>query len=260
MTNTRLTIVGSGIKLLSHLTTEVRAHIEKSDKVLYLVNEPLMQEWIAKNSKWSESLDGLYQKYPTRLQCYQAITDYIIEVLQTQCILCVVTYGHPTVFAQPLLAAVNKARELGLEAQTLPGISAEDCLFADVGVNPGDVGCQSFECTDFMLYHRVFDPRSHLLLWQVGVIGLLSQPHEDFDNSKGAALLLEVLSEHYPQDHPIVMYEAAQYPHFIPRIDRHTLKELVEVKYTPITTLYIPPFGKAQRDDEILRRLGIKVS
>jgi len=33
----------------------------------------------------------------------------------------------------------------------LPGISAEDCLFADIGVDPGIYGCQSFEATDLFV-------------------------------------------------------------------------------------------------------------
>jgi hypothetical protein len=36
----------------------------------------------------------------------------------------------------------------------LPGISAEDCLFADLGIDPGIYGCQSYEATDFLANGR----------------------------------------------------------------------------------------------------------
>ena len=36
----------------------------------------------------------------------------------------------------------------------LPAISAEDCLFADVGIDPAMTGCQSYEATDFMINGR----------------------------------------------------------------------------------------------------------
>ncbi len=252
-----LTVVGSGIKLLSHLSTEARAHIEQSDKVLYLVNDPLLQEWIAKNSKSSENLDDLYQKYPLRKDCYQAITDYILEVLKTEITLCVVAYGHPTVFAHPLLQAVIQAKKECLDAKILPAISAEDCLFADLLINPGDVGCASFEATDFMLYQRQWDVHSHLLLWQVGVIGLLSQPRQGYDNRKGAQLLVNYLTKKYDLNHPAVLYEAAQYPYFEPRIEHCVLKQLPELEYSAISTLYVPPAGKAKRDDSVLKYLGV---
>lgn len=258
MKNASLNIVGFGIKLLSHLTREVRAHIEQSDKVLYLVNEPLMQEWIQKNAKDAENLDDLYQKFPKRIDCYRAITDYILENLKEDAFLCVVTYGHPTVFAQPLLQAVIEAREMGVEAKALPGISAEDCLFADLLINPGDVGCQSFESTDFMLYHRRWEPNSHLVLWQVGVIGLISQPFPEYDNREGAQMLLETLQVEYPLDHEVTLYEAAQYPHFQPRIERYPLRKLPEIEYSALSTLYVPPRGKSTRDDSVLKRLGVK--
>ena len=148
---------------------------------------------------------------------------------------------------------------MGLEAKALPGISAEDCLFADLLVNPGDVGCLSFESTDFMLYHRKWDPNSHLVLWQVGVIGLLSQPFAAYDNRKGAQLLLEYLQEHYPLDHEVTIYEAAQYPHFTPRIERYPLSALPEIEYSALTTLYVPPAKKSKRDDRVLERLGVKL-
>ena len=48
----------------------------------------------------------------------------------------------------------------GFNAQMLAGISAEDCLFADLGLDPGKNGCQSFEATDFLIRRRQFEPTS----------------------------------------------------------------------------------------------------
>jgi hypothetical protein len=84
---------------------------------------------------------------------------------------CVVFYGHPGVFVQPAHEAIRVARLEGFTARMLPGISAEDCLFADIEVDPGVYACQSFEATDFLVRKRKFDPRSPLVLWQIGSIG-----------------------------------------------------------------------------------------
>lgn len=77
-----LIIVGSGIKFMSHLTTEAKACIEKADKVLYLINEPVMQEWIQKANSSTESLDALYTNCTLRHDNYLLISEYIIENLK----------------------------------------------------------------------------------------------------------------------------------------------------------------------------------
>src|SRR5580658_7209196 len=137
MKNASLVVVGTGIKFLSHLTTEATVYIEQSDKVLFLVNDPAIKEWIKKKNSCSESLDPLYTKYSLRQDCYQAITDHILKTLYERLHVCVVLYGHPGVFAQPGLDAVLQARKQGFYAVLLPGISAEDCLFADLLIDPG---------------------------------------------------------------------------------------------------------------------------
>lgn len=254
MDKNTLIIVGSGIKFMSHLTTEVKACIEKSDKVLYLVNEPAMQEWIQKSNKCTESLDFLYTKYEHREDNYRLISDYILESVQQYKTLCFVVYGHPTVFVQPSIYAATKAKERGFNVITLPGISAEDCLFADLLVDPGSCGCQSFEATDFLLYRREYDSSCHLILWQVSVIGVLNTPvyHDPMD---GFVLLVDYLLEKYFLDHEIIVYEAAQYPTFKPKIERILLKDLPSSKVSRIATLYIPPNHEKQPDLNMLQKL-----
>jgi uncharacterized protein YabN with tetrapyrrole methylase and pyrophosphatase domain len=258
MDNSSLVVVGSGIKFMSHLTTEAKAYITQSDKVLYLVNEPAMKEWIQKNNKNAESLDPIYTKYPLRIDCYRAITDYILDTLRQQQHVCVVLYGHPAVFAQPALNAVRKAREEGYYAKILPGISAEACLFADLLVDPGSIGCHSFEATDLLIHRRQINPHSHLILWQVGIIGALDHPYAH-DNTNGAKVLLSYLNVFYSNEHKVTLYEAAQYPHFEPKIIEFCLKELPDITMTPISTLYIPPTGNATVDHAMLEALGINV-
>lgn len=257
MNNASLVVVGSGIKCVSHLTTEAKAYIKKSDVVLYLVNDPAIKEWIQNTNYNSESLDKLYTKYPLRIQCYQAITDYILATLRKDMHVCVVLYGHPIIFSQPALEAVLKAQDEGYYAKFLPGISAEDCLFADLLIDPGRYGCQSFEATDFLLYRRKYDPCCVLILWQIGFIGLLGHD-ENYDNSTGIKLLLEYLSPSYSLEHQVIVYEAAVYPGFDPRIDKVILKTLPQVGLSKISTLCIPPATQGILDEKILEKLKIR--
>ena len=249
-----LTVVGTGIKSISHLTIEVQAHIVHADKVLYLVNEPAMMEWIKSANATTESLEPIYYRYSARQDSYQAITHYILDSLIENKNVCVVIYGHPCIFAQPAMDAVIIAREKGYSAQIFPAISAEDCLFADLCIDPGAVGAQSFEATDFLIYQRKFDNSSHLILWQVGVMGVLGHP-ENHNNAKNALVLSEYLSDFYPRQHKIILYQAAQYPHFEPTITTLMLAELQEADFSELSTLYIPPAYKKKYDVAMLEKL-----
>lgn len=256
MQNASLVVVGSGIKFISHLTHEAKTYIQQSDIVLYLVNDPAMKEWIKENNPLTESLDALYTQYCFRKDCYSAITEYILKVLRKKQHVCVVLYGHPTVFSQPGLNAVLLARKEGYEAKVLPGISAEACLFADLLINPGDCGCQSFEATDFLIRQRTFDPYSHLILWQVDVIGRLDNP-QIHDNTQGTKLLVEYLARSYQINHEVIIYEAAQYPGFDPTIERKSLEQLIETCFSRISTVYIPPLPKKANNQKILNFFNI---
>lgn len=247
-----LIVVGSGIKFLSHLTPEAKTYIEQSEVVLYLVNDPLLKEWIQKKNANTHSLDFLYQKYQLRQESYTAITKYILDELRKLQQVCVVLYGHPAVFAQPGLEAVRQAKKEGFEAIILPGISAEDCLFSDLLIDPGSSGCQSFEATDFLLYKRKFDVYCHLILWQIDMIGMLG--HKKLHH-KGISLLTNYLKNFYSEDHLITIYEAAQYPSFKPLIQHFQLKNLCFAKFSRISTLYVPPLENALYDENVLQYL-----
>lgn len=255
MNKSSLTVVGTGIKFLSQITLESRTYIEKSDKVLYLVNNPALKQWIMNTNKNSESLDDIYFGHAMRIDAYRAITNYILEQLLKNH-LCVVLYGHPSVFSKPALDAVIKAKAQGYDAKILPGISAEGCLFADLLIDPGTCGCQSFESTDFLLHHRIFDPNSHLILWQPDVIGV--QDHQNLLDKVGITLLSEYLQKYYPSDHEVIVYEAAQYPGLQPSVIKTKLNELVSASLSSICTLYVKPAGKSNYDDNYAKRLGIK--
>lgn len=257
MSEASLTLVGCGIKFYSHLTHESKAYILQSDLVLYLVNDPVMKYWIKTNSKRSESLDNLYVQHRDRLACYQAITSYILKCLRIRQHISVVLYGHPCVYSKPGLDAIIQASKEGFDTYILPGISAEDCLFADLKIDPSTVGCQSFEASDYLIYRRQLDPSCHIIFWQIDAVGLLDNTSTD-NNKIGLELLIQKLCQHYPEDHSVIIYEAAQHPGFKPRITSVCLKDLINASLSRISTLYIPPAYQAKPDMDILKKLQIQ--
>lgn len=249
-----LIVVGTGIKSVAHLSQETIVVIRQAAKVLFLVNEPLMKEWIIRENKNSQSLDTLYFAYEKRVDAYQAITDYIISENDKFSNLCVVFYGHPTLFASSALQAVRHIRQKNEMARILPAISSIDCLIADLAIDPGDKGCFSADATDFLIYQRVFDIHSHLILWQIASLGAFNQEKTSCMN-----VLQEYLLKFYPMDHMACLYEASQYPSMQPRMDYFPLATLEQQAVTSISTLYIPPVLKAECDRDMLKKLGMNI-
>ncbi len=253
----KLVVVGTGIQLVRHVTLEARMHIEQAEKVLYLVADPVTATWIERLNPTAESLFSCYSEGRPRMEAYQKMVDLILESLGKGLNVCVVFYGHPGVFVFPSHEAIRQARLTGFSAVMLPGISAEDCLFADLGIDPARGGCQSYEATDFLIHKRKFDPTSSLILWQVGLIGRLEYRRSGyFDDKRGIRVLAEVLADQYGPRHETVMYEAAQYPIYDPVISRVPITDLLESKISPIATLYVPPKPTVP-DDSMLAKLGI---
>jgi hypothetical protein len=249
-----LVIAGSGIKLVGHMTLEAKATIEQADKALYVVNDSVMARWLHRLNPTAESLHSLYAPGKPRDETYQEMVEAIMsEVRQGQDV-CAVFYGHPGVFVNPGWAAIHQARAEGYEAKMLPGISAEDCLFVDLALDPALNGCQSYEATDFLLRPRRFDPTAPLILWQVGVVGEGGIPGDE-PSRPGLAILTEFLEAHYGPEHEVIVYEAALYPIFEPVILNVPLKGLPTADFTPIATLYVPPIGETPGDQSMRQRL-----
>ena len=168
---------------------------------------------------------------------------------------CAAFYGHPAIFVPPGLESLRRARQEGFPARMLPAISFEDCLFADLGVDPGDQGRVLSEATDFLIRPRIFDPTAHLILLQIGAIGLVDFREGDTPNRAGLGLLARSLGNHYPDSHRMALYRAAQLPIFEPSITWVTIPELPETPLSVLSTLYVPPLGRRPIDREMLARL-----
>ncbi len=231
--------------------------IERADKVLYLVAEPAAEEWVRRLNPTTESLSDCYLEGQSRALAYEAMIERILSPVRKGLSVCAVFYGHPGVFVYPSHEAIRIARSEGLEARMLPGISAEDCLFADLGIDPARSGCQSYEATDFLVSERRIDPRSSLILWQAGLVGRIEAHLDGFgDNRRGLSILRDVLLSQYPPEHDVVVYEASPYVVLESSIRVVPLGKLLEAPLSPVSTLFVPPLA-SKTSESMLDRLGI---
>jgi hypothetical protein len=240
-TSGSLAVVGSGIQLARQLTPEAREEIERADEVLYVVADGAAATWLASLNPRSRSLSGLYRPGVARDRVYAAMVEEILGAVRAGSRVCAVFYGHPGVYVQPSHEAVRRAREEGFPARMLPAISAEDCLFADLGVDPGEHGWQSFEASDFLRRRRP-DPTAALVLWQVDGIGRVDADRSP--NPEGLRSLAESLAELYPPEHELVFYRASVYPVAGAETVRLRLGELGALETAPSGTLYVPPLSR----------------
>lgn len=250
-----LIVVGTGISLVGHATLAAVEAIRRADKLFYLVTEPAAEAWIRRLNPSATTLEDCYGDGKPRLRTYREMTDRIVNAVRAGLDVCVAFYGHPGVFVQSTHDAVRRARREGFSARMLPGISTEDCLFADLGVDPCSAGCQSYEATDFLLFRRRFDPTSALILWQVGVLGESAARKDMSSRPERLKVLAASLGRHYPTKHPVVLYEAAQFPVCEPVIRRVPLGRLSAQTILPMTTLYVPPRPPRGLDPKVVRWL-----
>ena len=254
-----LLIVGTGLSAAAHMTLETKSLIEQAEKVVYVVADPVTAQWLESLNPTAESLYHFYDPSVERLQTYLKMTDYIMSWVRAGSKVCAVFYGHPGVFVFPAHEAIITATAEGFPAEMRPAVSAEDCLFADLRIDPGRVGCQSFEATDFLIYNRIFDPRSVLVLWQIGVVGQIGF-QKRFRIAENLEILKNRLMKHYTRDHAGFIYEASPYPVCDPVIEPVAIAELRADRLTPISTFVIPPSSPSSPDVDMMAALSIPLS
>lgn len=253
-----LTVVGIGIRSPAQASLEAVAQIERAERVFSLVSDPVALYWVRSLNARAESLGKFYAEGKDRRQTYREIVACITDAVRAGERVCAVSYGHPGVAARPFHESIRRLRGEGYAADMLPGISAEDCLFAELGVDPTAGGCLSYEATDFLLRGRTLDPASNLILWQIGVIAESGYKEEpDAWNRPGLRVLTQRLLETYPGDHAVVIYEAARIAAFDPLIERVPLAELAGARIPAMATLYVPPLVTAPVDEAMATLLGM---
>jgi hypothetical protein len=252
-----LIVVGTGFRLSGQITPESSSAIIHAEKLFYLVQDIVTQHWLEERNPSAESLANSYRPGRPRRETYEEMVARILSPLRHGKRVCAAFYGHPGIFVYPAHEAIRQARGEGYEATMLPGISAEDCLVAELGFDPGQGGCQSFEATDFLIRRRRFDPTSHLILWQIGGLGVSDFRDGDLWNRPGLAVLARALASEYGDAHVVEIYEAAPYPICPPKRFRCRLDELPEAPVTLATTLYVPPLPNRPSDPEMRAALGM---
>ena len=214
------------------------------------MSDGFVENWVASMNSNSHSLQPFYEEGKSRHHTYKEMTNELVSAAQSGIKVVAAFYGHPGVFACVAHKAIAALNELDIPAKMLAGISAQDCLYADLGIDPGKTGCINYEASQFMLYQRAVDTAAHLILWQVGLAGDVSL--SKFSTSEAyTQVLVDLLLEHYPCDHQVILYEANTIPTDDIRIEKLKLSSLASAQLNMQTTLVIPPSTALVPNDQI---------
>ncbi|HUB91448.1 MAG TPA: SAM-dependent methyltransferase [Dyella sp.] len=235
-----LACVGMGMTLGSHLTPLARDHIEQADVVFAALSDHIVELWLQRMNKDVRSLQPYYGEGKSRMKTYREWVDLLITEVRAGKRVCAVFYGHPGIFAWSPHKAIEIARAEGFQAYMEPGISAEDCLYADLGIDPGRFGCQHFEASQLLFYEHRINPAGYVVLWQASLVGDWSLTRLE-TGPEYRQVLVDRLSQDYPPDHEVIIYHGATLPIENSHIRRVKLRDLPDTTLAPQETVVLPP-------------------
>lgn len=247
--------VGMGMTLGSHLSPLARSHIEQADVVFAALSDGIVEMWLESMHPDVRSLQPYYGEGKSRMVTYREWVEVMMAEVRAGRKVCGVFYGHPGIFAWSPHEVIKVARAEGYDAHMEPGISAEDCLYAELGIDPGRYGCQHYEASQLLLYETRINPCAYLVLWQVGLVGDRSLTRFTTGHEY-RQVLVDVLGRDYPLHHEVIVYRSATLPIQRPCIRRTVLGELPATRVSPEETVVLPPAFRLRSNLAIRERLA----
>jgi len=254
-TRGNLACVGLGMTLGSHLTPLARDHIEQADVVFAALSDHIVELWLQRMNKDVRSLQPYYGEGKSRMKTYREWVDVMMAEVRDGKRVCAVFYGHPGIFAWSPHKAIEVARAEGFQAYMEPGISAEDCLYADLGIDPGRFGCQHFEASQLLFYEHRINPAGYVVLWQTALVGDWSLTRFQ-TGAPYRQVLVDRLSRDYPLDHEVIIYHGATLPIEQPQVKRVMLRDLPGITLASQETVVLPPAVPLKPDLAMRERLA----
>ncbi|XP_060068691.1 uncharacterized protein LOC132548816 [Ylistrum balloti] len=255
-----LTIIGSGIKSVSHFTLESLSELKSANDVFFCVADPVTERFIKRLRPDALDLYVLYDDDKKRIVTYVQMAEFGLHQARKGRHVCMVFYGHGGVFVLPSQRALHIAKKEGIPTKMLAAVSTETCLFADLAVDPSIPGLQTLEATDFLIRNRPINTDFHVVIWQVGCVGDIGFRRKGYHNDH-FNILIEKLQEIYGKDYEIIHYIPAHYPIASSKVRNVALCYLLnpeEMKQvTGVSTFYIPPKTSSQLDIDMALKLGI---
>lgn len=234
-------IVGLGINGFDQVTPEVRNVLSRSKEVFFIPNSFGTEDYLRSFCPNITGLMDSYQENGDRLDAYHDMATRVVNAALENAPVALAEYGHPTIFAYPPYLIQQAALALGLRVKVLPGISAMDCIFADLMIDPSKDGLQMYEATDLILRERTLFPDVASLIWQIGSLETALYSSKTNAPQRFYRFLNHLL-RFYPPGHVVTAIYTTNHPLIPSTIYKFPLWSLPDhaEKLHPGFTLYIP--------------------
>lgn len=249
-------VVGTGMRGYRQLTKEAEMAIEASERLYTIHLSDMFEPYLRKLDIERYDLGEHYEEGKDRIETYEEITQRVIDgAREAARPVTLGLYGHPMVFVSPSRMVINRAEDRGMTVETRPGISSMDCLYVDLGLDPGEGGIQMFAATDLLLREWELNPEVPAMIWQIG--GVESTIHHKGveDKPERYRRIREYLQQFYPDDHTVVAAQTAMYPTTESVQHEFQLNEFESMHDTlnKLQTLYIPKVRERPVRNEALK-------
>jgi precorrin-2 methylase len=241
----RLVIVGTGIMAISHMTLETIDHIRHADIVFYHATNGVTATQIRELNANAVDLYEYYGEGKRRNITYVQMAELMLRQVRLGLTVVGIFHGHPGYFVSPARRALAIASMEGYETALLPAVSAPDCMFSDLRVDPGVFGCQILMASHVFRKESIIAITGHVVFLQVAAVGDRGFSFSGYQNAK-LETFFEKLVEMYGEQQESVYYMAAIFPAFEPEIVVHKLVDYRDPKVLQTVSsgiLYLPPKG-----------------
>ena len=212
-----LVIVNTGVMAVNQVTVEAKHWIQHSDRVLFLGSDPVTERWIQTLNNSVESLN--------RLETSDEIVERTLDHMRAGLAVCLAFHERSALSTEVSRQAIEQSRADGFAAAVVPGVSALDCLFADLGLDLSSGGCRIYGAEAFVERGRP-DLSSALVLY--------------LSDDSPLSELLALLRPAYGEEQKAVLYEPARYAVLEPAVRRCTIRDIGEADLAQFSILYIP--------------------
>lgn len=243
-----LVCVGVGIRLDAHMTPLTDSYIRDADVVFAVGLEEAARTALSRMHHDVRDLYSASDANSSLVEESYDIAQSLLDEVRAGKRVCAAFCGHPGVFAGAAHTAIHAARKEGFPAHMEPAVSAADCLYADLGIDPGKYGCQHYDASQIMFYRRSIDTSAYLILWQAGAKERRSTSYRQ--------LLVDVLAREYPLDHNVLVYSAPSASNQPFLVDSARIDALVHLDLHPLATIVIPPAADLLPDVHARKRFA----
>lgn len=241
----RLTIVGSGIQAISQMTIEALSYIQNADAVFYHATNGVTASQIVALNPNSVDLYEYYGEGKERHITYIQMAELMLREVRYGRHVVGVFHGHPGYFVSPARRSLAIARAEGYPTKLIPAISAPDCMFADLRVDPGVNGCQILMASSVLRDDCLLATSCHLVFLQITAVGDSTFSFTGYKNSQFSKFIEKLISV-YGETQEAIYYLASIFPGCEPEIRAHPLIDYLRAEVRRNVgsgILYVPPKG-----------------